>query len=412
MKRIFSTTIGLLLAGSALAAPELSPQGIIVNPVPTDLQVRVWVNKDPGKTGNPVYQIGERIQVSVQVNQNAYVYIFSVKSTGEIGLILPNAFDQNNLLRSGETRTYPPAVGARYNLEVAGPEGQDRVLAIASRQPLSLAQIADIQTGRVNVQGADNLARALSIVVTPLPQQDWVSNVAFFIVGRAAVTPVQPVQPVQPGTGTLSINSSPSGAQVLLEGRLVGSTPLSLVLRPGRVDVELRLGGYQSFRTSAQIRPGETTVINANLIAVVQNGLLQINSNPPGVQVLLGGRVVGNTPLNLTVQPGRYEVELRLSGYQNFRATVNVGSGQTVPLNATLQALRGALEVFTNVEARIFLDGREVGQTRSGFLRLDELEGGSVQIVALAPGYRVVFQDIRIEAGRTQQVRLDLMRAR
>lgn len=412
MKRIFSTTLGLLLAGAALAAPELSPQGIIVNPVPTDLQVRVWVNKDPGKTGNPVYQIGERIQVSVQVNQDAYVYIFSVKSTGEIGLILPNAFDQNNLLRAGETRTYPPATGARYVFEVAGPEGQDRVLAVASRQPLSLAQIADIQTGRVNLQGADNLARALSIVVTPLPQQDWVSSIAFFMVARAAVTPVQPVQPVQPGTGTLSVNSSPSGAQVLVEGRLVGSTPLNLVLRPGRVDLELRLGGYQAFRTSAQIRPGETTVVNASLVPVVQNGLLQINSNPQGAQVLLGGRVVGNTPLNLTVQPGRYDLELRLAGYQSFRASLSVGSGQTVPVNATLQALRGTLEVYTNVEARIFLDGREVGQTRNGFLRLDELESGSVQVVALAPGYRVVFRDVRIEPGRAQQVRLDLMRAR
>jgi len=408
MKRIFPTTIGLLLAG-ALAAPQISPQGIIVNPVPTDLQVRVWVDKDPNKTGNPVYQIGERIQVSVRVNQDAYVYIFSVKASGEIDLILPNAFDQNNLLRAGETRTYPPAAGARYELVVDGPEGQDRVLAVASRQPLSLAQIADIRTGRVNVQGADNLARALSIVVTPLPQQDWVSNVAFFIVARA---PVVPVPPVQPGTGTLSVDSSPPGAQVLVEGRAVGNTPLSLVLRPGRVDVELRLGGYQTFRTVAQIRPGETTVINANLIPLVQNGLLQISSNPPGAQVLLNGRVVGNAPLNLTVQPGRYEVELRLSGYQNFRATVNVSSGQTVPLNAIVQPLRGTLEVFTNVEARIFLDGREVGQTRGGLLRLDELEAGSVQVVALAPGYRVVFQDIRIEAGRTQQVRLNLGRAR
>lgn len=409
MKRIFLAALGFLLAGATLAAPELSPQGIIVNPIPTDLQVRVWVNKDPAKTGNPVYQIGERIQVSVQVNQEAYVYIFSVKSTGEIGLILPNAFDQNNLLRAGETRTFPPATGARYSLDVGGPEGQDRVLAVASRQPLSLAQIANIQTGQVNVQGADNLARALSIVVTPLPERDWVSNVAFFIVGRAAVTPVQPVQPA---TGTLSVNSNPSGAQVLVEGRVVGSTPLNLVLRPGRVDLELRLGGYQVFRTSAQIRPGETTVINANLTPVVQEGLLQISSNPPGAQVLVNGRVVGNTPLNLTVQPGRYDIELRLGGYQGFRTSVVVGNAQTVPVNVNLQALRGALEVFTNVEARIFLDGREVGQTRGGLLRLEDVEPGNVQLVALAPGFRAEVRDVRAEPGRVLQVRLNLNRAR
>ncbi|RIH86634.1 PEGA domain protein [Meiothermus luteus] len=408
MKQALLTTLGLL-AGAALAAPELSPQQIIINPVPTDLQVRVWVNKDPAKTGNPVYQIGERIQVSVQVNQDAHVYIFSVRSTGEVSLILPNPLDQNNFLRAGEIRTYPPSSGARYTLEVTGPEGQDRVLAVASRQPLSLAQIADIQSGRVNLRGADNLARALSIVVSPLPEQDWVSDTAFFIVGRA---PVSPTPPVQPATGTLSVGSVPAGAQVLVEGRLVGQTPLSLALRPGRVEVELRLSGHQSFRTSVQIRPGETTSLNANLVPVVQNGLLQVGSNPQGAQVLLNGRPVGYTPLNLSLAPGSYELELRLTGYQPFRTALRVGSGQTLPVNANLQPLRGSLEIYTNTEARIFLDGREAGQSRGGFLRLDELEPSTFQLVALAPGFRAEVREVRVEAGRTLQVRLNLNRIR
>ncbi|MCS7057627.1 MAG: PEGA domain-containing protein [Meiothermus sp.] len=408
MKRALFAALGPLL-GAALAAPELSPQQIIVNPVPTELQVRVWVNKDPAKTGNPVYQIGERIQVSVQVNQDAYVYIFSVRSTGEISLILPNAFDQNNLLRAGETRTYPPGSGARYTLEVAGPEGQDRVLAVASRQPLSLAQIADIQSGRVNLRGADNLARALSIVVSPLPEQDWVSDTAFFIVGRA---PVVPTPPAQPATGTLSVSSTPAGAQVLVEGRPVGSTPLNLALRPGRVEVELRLPGYQNFRTTVQVRPGETTSLNANLVPAVQNGLLQVGSDPQGAQVLLNGRLVGYTPLNLSLAPGSYELELRLAGYQPFRATLRLASGQTLPVSANLKPLRGSLEISTNTEARIFLDGQEVGQTRGGFLRLDDLEPAAFQLVALAPGFRAEVREVRVEAGRTLQVRLNLSRAR
>jgi hypothetical protein len=178
------------------------------------------------------------------------------------------------------------------------------------------------------------------------------------------------------------------------------------------VDLELRLGGHQAFRTSVQVRPGETAVVNASLTPVVQNGLLQINSNPQGAQVLVGGRVVGSTPLNLTVQPGRYDIELRLGGFQGFRTSVGVGSGQTVPVNANLQALRGTLEVFTNVDARIFIDGREVGQTRGGLLRIDDVEPGTLQVVALAPGFRVEVREVRAEPGRAQQVRLNLNRAR
>jgi hypothetical protein len=181
---------------SAFAAPQVSPQGIIVNPVPTDLQVETWTNKDPGGTGNAIYQIGETISLYVKVNQDAYVYMFNVNASGSIDLILPNPYDRSNLLRAGETRAFPP-IGARYSLTISGPEGWDKVLAVASRQPLSLDQIADIRSGQAKIQGEDNLARSLSIIVTPLPQRDWVSDaVSYRVVRGAATIPNPPV--VQP----------------------------------------------------------------------------------------------------------------------------------------------------------------------------------------------------------------------
>ncbi|MCL6569992.1 MAG: DUF4384 domain-containing protein, partial [Meiothermus silvanus] len=157
----------------ALAQPRITPQGIIVNPVPTDLQVKTWVDKDPGKTGNSSYRIGENITLYVQVNQDAYVYLFNINADGKIDLILPNNLSRDNLLRAGETRAFPPT-GANYRFTISGPEGRDQVLAIASKQQLSLADIADVERGQVRVQGAENLARAHSIVVTPIPQQSWV----------------------------------------------------------------------------------------------------------------------------------------------------------------------------------------------------------------------------------------------
>jgi len=476
VKRMFSM-LALGFFGLGFAAPQLSPQGIIVNPVPSDLTVRTWVDKDPNKTGNPAYQPGENIRISVQVNQDAYVYLFSVKSNGDIGPILPNAFDRDNLIRANEVRTFPPA-SARYNFTVDLPEGQDRVLAVASKRPLSIDQVVDIQSGRSRVQGADNLARALSIIVTPVPDQDWVSNVAFFIVGRATPPP--------PATGNLNISSNPQGAQVTVNGRAVGNTPLNLSLQPGRYDIELRLGGYETFRTSVNVNAGQTTPLNVNLSSTApQTGLLQVSSSPQGAQVTLNGRAVGNTPLNLSVQPGSYNLEVRLGGYETYRTTVNVGAGQTVQVNANLvterrtgdlvitsipdnadvyvngqragvtplrvslnegsydiriakdgyseyrasvQVRRGdttrvearllpqraVLEVFTNVDARIFVDGREVGSTQNGFLRIevDARNNDRIQVVAIAPGYRVAAQDTRIDSGRTQQVRLNLSRAR
>ncbi|GEM87247.1 hypothetical protein MGR01S_18720 [Meiothermus granaticius NBRC 107808] len=324
---------GFGLGGLVSAAPQLSPQSIIVNPVPTDLQVRTWVDKDPGKTGNPVYQIGERIRVSVQVNQDAYVYLFSVHSNGDIAPILPNAFERDNFLRAGQTRTFPPQ-GANYEFKVEGPEGQDRVLAIASRRPLDMSNIIDVANSAVRVQGADNLSRALSIVVTPIPQQDWVSNVAFFVVGRLQTPP-------PPSTGFVGVSSFPQGAQVLLNGRSVG-----------------------------------------------------------------------NAPINLTLNPGTYTLELRLAGYDPYRTTVQVRSGESININATLNRtpMTGRLEVLTNVEARIFVNGSEVGSTTGNFFRLDNTNPGRVQVVAIAPGYRVAVAEVTINPGQTSPVQLNLSR--
>ncbi len=330
MKKIVGI-LGLALLSSALAQP-LRPQSIIVNPVPPpDLQVRVWVDKDPNKTGNPVYQFGEPIQISVQVTQPAYVYLFSVRATGEISGILPNAFEQQNFLQAGEVRTFP-GPGARYTFTVEGPAGQDRVLAVASRRPLDVSEIIDIQTGRARIQGERNLARALSIVVTPLPSQDWVTDEAYFIAGQIAPPP--------PSTGTLSLSSTPSGAQVLLNGRVVGATPLSLELLPGTYNLELRRSGYEPLRTTVTIQAGQVTRLNLALVATPPpTGVLSVDSTPRGAQVLVNGRQVGTTPLDLTLNPGRYTLELRRSGYSPFRTTVVIQPGRTTRLSIALVSL-------------------------------------------------------------------------
>ncbi|MER3480227.1 MAG: PEGA domain-containing protein [Meiothermus sp.] len=318
----------LLTCVTALAAAQVRPQSIIVNPTPpADLQVRVWVDKDPSGTGNPVYDFGEPIFVSVQVTQDAYVYLFSVRATGEIVGILPNAYDQDNFLRAGEVRTYPPA-RAQYGFTVAPPAGQDRVLAVASRRPLDVSEIVDIQTGQARIQGVQNLARALSIVVTPVPRADWVSDEAYFIAGRLPPPP----------TATLSVDSNPRGATVRLNGQVVGNTPLTVTINADPATLEVSRAGYPTYRTSINPRPGEQVRVFADLQALLP-GRIVVDANVWGAQVYIDGRLVGNVPVNVTAAPGSRVVEVRAGGYTTFRTTVNLRPGQTEWVYATLRAV-------------------------------------------------------------------------
>jgi hypothetical protein len=198
---------------TASAQPRItvSPQSIVVNPVPT-FSVEVFTDKDSSGSGTPSYQIGEAISIGVRVSEAAYIYVFNVRSTGEVIQILPNRYDQdgqNNYLQAGETKYFPPR-GARYAFNVDGPNGLDKVIAVASRSQLDTRQLADF-TGTGNFAtsdiGQDGFAQTFSIVVTPIPQEDWVTDTALFYVGSQTVTPTTPAPQPTPQPGTVLFNN-------------------------------------------------------------------------------------------------------------------------------------------------------------------------------------------------------------
>ncbi len=246
----------LITSAFAQSSPVVRPQAVIVNPVETQLQTSVSVDRG---NNNPVYNIGERIKISVSVNQDAYVYVFSIHSDGLIDLILPNRLSGGNqFLRAGETRTFPPA-GANYQLTVDGPAGQDKILAVASKRQLNLNEITSFKTNQpfanVTVQGQDNLARALAVVVTPVPSSDWVTSYTQFqvrgggLVNTPAPQPTVIVVSPQPQPTVVVVTPAPQPSNVIY-------ARLNLVLYPGAQLVQRDESNRKteiSFRSNASL---------------------------------------------------------------------------------------------------------------------------------------------------------------
>ena len=186
----------LLLSPLALAQrTEISPQAIVVNPVPS-FDVDVWVDRAPTGGSVPTYQVGEPIRVGVRTEESGYVYLFSVSAGGDVVQILPNrhAGGGDAFMAAGETRHFPPA-GARYTFNVAAPHGLAKVVAISSKQPLDTRTLASFRNeGDLHATaqlGQEGFIEAMAIVVRPLPQDSWVSAAAEFYVGSRP----QPVAP-------------------------------------------------------------------------------------------------------------------------------------------------------------------------------------------------------------------------
>jgi hypothetical protein len=73
--------------------------------------------------------------------------------------------------------------------------------------------------------------------------------------------------PQTPDTGSISIVSSPSGAEAYLDNVYRGMSPLTLdAVTPGTHSVLLRLDGYQDWQSQVSVTAGQTTQISATLL--------------------------------------------------------------------------------------------------------------------------------------------------
>lgn len=75
-----------------------------------------------------------------------------------------------------------------------------------------------------------------------------------------------PAERAAAGPGSLQVVSRPAGAQVVVDGRAVGTTPLLLPTVPsGRHDVRIELPGFRRWATSVEVSAGARTRVAASL---------------------------------------------------------------------------------------------------------------------------------------------------
>jgi len=195
MNKLLFAALPALLLGTVNAAPKVSAQSIIVNPVVSDLKLRVWTDRDPSGQNTPTYASGDKIQVFVAPTQDAYVYLFNVQTDGQITQILPNRFSRAELIKANTVKAFP-GPGDKFTYNIAGPSGVNKVLAVASSTPLNLSQLSSFKTTQdtfatVTVHGQEGLAQALSIVVTPVKDNAWVTDTAqYAVAARTAPAPL------------------------------------------------------------------------------------------------------------------------------------------------------------------------------------------------------------------------------
>jgi len=162
---------------------------------------------------------------------------------------------------------------------------------------------------------------------------------------RKRAAPVAPM--IIPGQ--MSIDSTPQGAQVQVDGRTDPTwvTPFTLTnLQPGQHSITISKAGYSTDTRPVNVASGNrsTTVVHlAQLMAT-----LIVRSDPAGANIYVDGRDVGaKTPAQVSVDKGQHVVLVRMPGYIDETMNAQFVLGQTFNFSPTLRALGNVADIKT-----------------------------------------------------------------
>ena len=145
--------------------------------------------------------------------------------------------------------------------------------------------------------------------------------------------------------GSLLIRSTPADADVMVNGRARGKTPVALRdLALGSYTILVAREGYASEERKLQLttrRTAASTQFNLRPASAPQSekpGGLNVQSRPAGARVFVNDRLVGTTPLAVPDLPaGPATVRIERDGYTTWTTTVRVGGGEQTRVAASLE---------------------------------------------------------------------------
>jgi serine/threonine-protein kinase len=142
-------------------------------------------------------------------------------------------------------------------------------------------------------------------------------------------------------------------------------------------------------------------------------GLL-VTSEPAGADIFINGdKQSGQTPMTLPLKPGKYNVVLRLPGYDAYSGSVQVGDDGQAKIETALHQKSGhvawAQVESTPAGAEIWVDGVATGERTPARI---EISSGIHNIALKLEGYRASHSAIQASEGGTVNVSPSLQRIR
>jgi hypothetical protein len=168
-------------------------------------------------------------------------------------------------------------------------------------------------------------------------------------------------------TGSLLVETTPAGIEILVDGHVKGRTPYSDSLTPGRHTIELRQGG-NSRVLPVEISSGVQTMQRITWAKGLKTGQARVTATAANSHVTIDGKKWGKAPLTIsTLAAGKHMVQIE-SDAGTVTTPIAVSPGETTELDVPIYP--GWVSVLAPVQLFIFEGERFLGTTEGEKLML------------------------------------------
>jgi hypothetical protein len=243
-------------------------------------------------------------------------------------------------------------------------------LGTVMRSDSSSSSLLNGGGGFLGAAAAEEASRQSTTRIYPRVRVNWRRTLAASVMvalleGVAFGTAYWYVVPTE--TGSLVIETTPAGIDILVDGRVSGHTPYSGALAPGRHVIELRQGTNTRV-LPVEISSGVQTWQRVTWNKGLKTGQARVTSTAPNARVTLDGKELGVTPLTIsTLSAGKHMVTVE-SNSGTVNTPMSVSPGETTELDVPVYP--GWVSVLASVELQIFEGERFLGTTESEKLLL------------------------------------------
>jgi serine/threonine protein kinase len=345
--------------------PQGPPQSVAETPIASSLNIQVIPPAHPRSQEIPqiTWVLGALLVVAVLVMTGYFVVVHRQNQTLRQS---PNPVVAST---PGSQQTPPPAVpvtvpAAAPTTEATTPTQQPPEVkapetpakpAVTPRQELSHAHAPVSKAGLLlvssNITGAKITidGRSDASWVTPYTILDLPAGTHNVLISKAGYEDFQQSVTIEGGQtssvmgnlstpiGEIDITTTPSGVEVLIDGKSYGPSPVRTTVAAGEHTYTVKRPGVEPYESRFNMLSGGIVTKMVNLGGAVTTGIVEVRTIPPGATVQADGSLVGGlTPTSFRLSPGSHTLVISLTGYPPTRRQVTVSENATIPVNINL----------------------------------------------------------------------------